>query len=266
MLNKKIIALLILTAFLASYASADLKFRDPKDVQFYTGIQMNDNTIEGLPQKPPSSSAAISEAYVTDNFLNSEGDALNGDLDANGKRIKNLPTPVAEQDAATRKYVDEELETATGSQNLSQVLSEGNTAGQTINMNENNLTGIPNPTAGMDAVNRQYALEKFVSSKGDTINGSIDMLDHKIKNVAKPENPKDTVTLTYFNENDQDTNASTECGLNQVLTGNGCKTKFTSSDDQYIGNTGTHTAGANIDMNGNNITSSNGEMCIGKFC
>mgnify|MGYP006267559907 CR=1 FL=1 len=72
---------------------------------------------------------------------------------------------------------------------------------------------------------------------------AVDMSSNQINNLADPTEPQDAATMSWVNENDDvepDTNASTECSADEVLSGSGCITQYTSSDDSdsSLGNEG----------------------------
>jgi hypothetical protein len=307
--NQKTAAIIITATILATTAAADLEFRDPEDVKFYTGIQMkNSHTIQGLPNNPPTSSSAISKQHVQTNYLGLNGDVMKGNLDMNGNKIQNLPTPSKPGEPATKDYVDTELKDAAGSQNLSQVLEQGQKANQTLNMNQHQVTGVADPTKSFDAVNRQYLLEKTISSQGDTINGTLDMLNHDIINTRKigigtpkPDAPVDirsTVNASsedYWNKaairinNELESNTQGTAIAIEDEAGGGAHAqggiimegsdpasggnhlwitnRLDHKNQLYIDNTENVNIGrGNLDMNGNNITTSGGETCAGRFC
>ncbi|QGA80384.1 hypothetical protein [Candidatus Nanohalobium constans] len=185
MLNNKILVLTLITGLLAVPAAADLEFRDPDPVQFYTDIQLNDGTtIEGLPN-PGSTSAPMTKGYADSTYLNKEGDTLNGRLNAKSNNITGLPTPQSNSDAAPKNYVDNQLNGISGSQNLSQILNEGNKANTTINMGTNKITNLKNPENSRDAANLNWTQNNFVRANGDSINGSIDLLG--TNNIIAPD-------------------------------------------------------------------------------
>lgn len=81
-------------------------------------INMNGNTITGLPSAPTLTSAAASKAYVdnqttatlqnvNNTFLRKDGaNAMTGNLNADSLRITNLPTPQDDSDAINTTYAD----------------------------------------------------------------------------------------------------------------------------------------------------------------
>lgn len=81
---------------------------------------------------------------------------LNADLNANTNKIINVANPTLAQDAATKKYVDDldalDLDKSSTNeiQNLSQVLTENNSAGNL------NITNLADPVNPQDAVNLQF--------------------------------------------------------------------------------------------------------------
>jgi hypothetical protein len=71
---------------------------------------------------------------------------LNGDLNANGKKITGLPEPVADSEAATKIYVD----LASTPPSLEAVLSIGRDTGGA------EIVGMPDPTQSDSAASKNY--------------------------------------------------------------------------------------------------------------
>jgi len=111
---------------------------------------------------------------------------------ANNLKITSLLDPTDSQDAATKAYVDAQVQGAT--QNLSQVLSEGNDA------NGVNITGLPLPIEPGHAVNKQYVDDEVdgatqnldqVLNQGNNAGGSI------ITGLPAPVDPSDAANKEY---------------------------------------------------------------------
>lgn len=81
-------------------------------------INMNGNSVTGLPSTPSSTSYAASKAYVdnqttstlqsvNNTFLRKDGgNPMTGNLNADSFRILNLPVPQADSDAISTSYAD----------------------------------------------------------------------------------------------------------------------------------------------------------------
>ena len=95
-------------------------------------------------------SGDISFVQLLDNDVNNElqtlSEVLIMDNSAENKKIINLAPPTSDQDAATKKYVDDHESI----QNLTQVLGTGNSAGGT------KITNLGAPTDATDATNKEY--------------------------------------------------------------------------------------------------------------
>lgn len=84
----------------------------------------------------------------------------------------------------------------------------------------------------------------------------LDMGSNRISNLANPTEAQDAATMSWVNDNDAfeaDTNASTECSSDQVLTGSGCASHYTSSDDGDSSDTN-EIQDPSVTANGNEIT------------
>ncbi|MFT4893049.1 MAG: hypothetical protein ACI8Z7_000844 [Candidatus Nanohaloarchaea archaeon] len=69
----------------------------------------------------------------------------------------------------------------TGSQNLSQVLAEGNVANQSIDMDNNQIENIANPTASNDAMTKGYADSNYLNRDGSGfMQGDLDLNGYNI--------------------------------------------------------------------------------------
>lgn len=70
--------------------------------------------------------------------------------DAGENKITNLATPIADADAATKKYVDDNDDTGTDDQTLTEILTESSDAGT------NKITNLGTPTEDADAATKKY--------------------------------------------------------------------------------------------------------------
>ena len=82
-----------------------------------------------------------------------------GDLNMNGRKIKNVKPPTNDTDAATKKYVDDN----TSSPDLSDYLEKDGSVAMTGNLNvgNNKIINLSNPTQNNEAVNKDY-VDKLV--------------------------------------------------------------------------------------------------------
>lgn len=209
-----------------------------------TSIDMNGGNITGVGD-PSGSNDVLNLGHANTLYFQRSGDVMKGNIDMDGYQILNLPNPSSSSEPATKGYVDSEVQNIGSGSNLSEVLEKGAKANQTIDMENNALTGLPVPVNSNDAVRFGYANSNFLDRSGDSMTGDLDLAGNGLKNVG-----------------------NLSCGSDQVLTGDGsCENRFSSSDDRYIGNSGTHEVGGNINMNDKNIvTSSGNRICAGNQC
>lgn len=93
-------------------------------------------------------------------FLSTNGGTMAGDINMDGRKITGLVDPVADGDAARKRYVDTEISTAAGNaetnaKNASLPRAGGAMTGN-ISMGGNTVQGLKSPTAGADAATKDY--------------------------------------------------------------------------------------------------------------
>lgn len=115
-------------------------------------------------------------------------------VDMCNNKIVNLDDPTAAQDAANKKYVDDEIAG----------VSVGTLTGN-LDMSNNKIVNLANPTDTQDAATKNYvdvrdALKLDLS--GGTLTGNLDMCNNKIVNLADPTAAQDAATRNYVNNED----------------------------------------------------------------
>ena len=102
---------------------------------------------------------------------------LNGEISANNNVISNVTDPVANQDAATKHYVDTQISSAggefiaqnngtgTGTTTLENLTVSGNTSLGSVNVTTS-IT-VPTPSSGTNAANKTYVDTQISSSMGN---------------------------------------------------------------------------------------------------
>jgi hypothetical protein len=169
---------------------------------------------------------------VTGNITSSGSSSFNnvtidGTLNMNAgttATITNLTAPSSDLDAATKKYVDDEIaglvDSAPGTldtlnelaaalgddPNFSTTITNsiatklplaGGTMTGAIAMGTSKITGLGDPTAAQDAMTKAYADATYLALSGGTMTGAIDMGSQKITTTYTPTNAADLTTKTY---------------------------------------------------------------------
>ena len=138
--------------------------------------------------------------------------------------IQNLTAPTNDLDAATKKYVDDEVaglvDSAPGTldtlNELAAALGDdddfantvttsiatklplaGGTMTGAIAMGTSKITGLGDPTAAQDAASKNYTDTTFLGLSGGTMTGAIDMGSQKITTTYTPTDNADLTTKTY---------------------------------------------------------------------
>lgn len=93
-------------------------------------------------------------------FLSTNGGTMAGDIDMDGRKITGLVDPVADGDAARKRYVDTEISTAAGNAETNAKKASLPKAGGTmtgdISMGGNAVKGLKAPSSGTDAATKDY--------------------------------------------------------------------------------------------------------------
>ena len=103
----------------------------PIDISFGTGNDQSNYTTK---------------TFADQNYINVEGDKMQGTLNLANNKLTNVAKPVGDKDAATKSYVDD----------ASFLPLTGGTLEGVLNMNSNKISGVSNPTTGSDVVNKTY--------------------------------------------------------------------------------------------------------------
>ena len=120
-------------------------------------------------------------------------------LDLNSNHIINVLDPTNPQDVATKNYVD--------THNLG-----GGTMNGSINMNNNEIIGLPTSIANLTSDSSSISKKVFIdvmsdalalklNKSGGTMSGNLIMGGYFINNIHDPMLPNDAVTLGYLGNN-----------------------------------------------------------------
>lgn len=112
-------------------------------------------------------------------FLSTNGGTMAGDIDMDGRKITGLVDPVADGDAARKRYVDTEISTAAGNAETNAKKASLPKAGGTmtgdISMGGNAVKGLKAPSSGTDAATKDYVDGKraaYTATLGTSWTGS----------------------------------------------------------------------------------------------
>ena len=136
-------------------------------------------------------------------FIYVEGKCLAvGDISMGGRRLNNVGTPMENDQASNKSYVDTIVETATAGDKALRKIQYGifASAGE-IDMNGNSITGPPNPIDRDPAVNKNYvdnggAITKLPNGAFTAVS-DIDFDGFSLKNIPDPIDGKDAVNKAY---------------------------------------------------------------------
>ena len=113
------------------------------------------------------------------NFLSTNGGTMAGDINMDGRKITGLVDPVADGDAARKRYVDTEISTAAGNAETNAKKASLPRAGGAmtgnIDLGGNALTNVKSPAADADAATKGYVDGKrktFTATVGTGWTGS----------------------------------------------------------------------------------------------
>ena len=184
------------------------------------------------------------------------------DINMKNKKITYVANPTNAQDAATKNYVDTHLASGLG------------TVTSPINMNGNEITGLPTSITSLSGDSSSISKKVFldvmsdalvlrVSKSGDTMSGNLDMVGNSILHVVDPTNAQDVATKNYA-----DTNLALKLNKtggamtgNLIMGGyfiNNIHDPMLNNDAVTLGylnnNFAKLTAGGNMNMNAYNIT------------
>ena len=246
--------LIILTIILfTGLTTADVTFDDSNNIQFQTGLDLNDNSIVNY----YDSSACGSNEYVEDiqddgtlvcdsvsttgsqnlSEVLDQGATANQNIAMNGYTLTGLANPSNNGEPVTLDYLENQYQ-ASGSQNLSEVLEEGNVANQSIDLDGNNiLYGDYGDTVDLELSRNNYIRNRdpnnldlnsyfttrilaggterlSINRNGVTLaNGNFSANGNSLTDIADPNNAQDAATKAYVDDNA----GGSASGLSEVL-------------------------------------------------
>lgn len=228
-MQKYKLTLVLAPLLILPLVSGEINFRSDQQIDFYNGVDMNNNPLQNL-GAPQSNVDAVRMQELSDSLNRTDG-TLAGDLNFNGYNAE-----------LRGGYISND-----GDDEGIRVLDSGEVMienGQ-LDLSGNSLTGLPVSDDSTDAV-RQDQLSNYVSLNGDTLSGNLSLDNtYYITNLEEPENPSDAATKNYVesyadsNDNtgtdDQDLSIITDSpggGDTTVGITNGSSVTFTDSNTQ----------------------------------
>ena len=158
---------------------------------------------------PADAQDVATEQYVdglNKAFIYGEGKYLAvGDLSMGGRRLNNVGTPIENDQASNKFYVDTIVEAATACDKALRKIQHGifASAGE-IDMNGNSITGLPNPTDRDAAVNKNYVDNGGAIVKNPdgsfTAVSDIDFIGYRFKKNSNPKDDRDAANKGYVDK------------------------------------------------------------------
>ena len=144
---------------------------------------------------PSDEDEPVTKKYAESNFFYRDGSQpMTGDIDMNNKKIKNLPIPTVNGDAATKKYVDDSKVDG------SVFLKIDGTRSMTgnLNMNNNQIYNIPNPNGPKQPTPLAYTDLAYLHVDGSNkMTNHLNMNNKKITHLQAPTSNSDAATKLY---------------------------------------------------------------------
>ena len=139
-----------------------------------------------------------------------------GHYDIINKKLRNVGAPIANTDAATKKYVDDNSSGSPKTSNL--------TVDSDIDMKDTyRIKNLSTPLDSKDPATKYYVDNTFLDTDGSyPMKGNLNMDDNKILNLPNPSDPKEPTTLAF-------------------------------TEIKYLHVTGTNSMNGNLNMNNNKI-------------
>ena len=136
-----------------------------------------------------------------------------GNYSLKNKKLTNVKTPTATHDAATKKYIDDEIGKSNSghTSNLSDYLKKDGSTLLTgdLNVGRNKIVNIAEPSHDHEVANKKYVddelnavdLSVYLKRDGSTpMTSSLNVGNHKITNVAPPSSSSDATTKKYVDD------------------------------------------------------------------
>ena len=150
-------------------------------------IDLDGNDITGIADNPLTDTSVVSKKYVKDNYVNnSGGTGMTGNLDMNRNIIFNLANDSSLGSAVNREFVHATF-----------LQKAGGTMSGNINMNGNDINGLPNvPPTNSSAASKTYLFTNYLSKTSLT---DLDMNNNHILGIRNINLPNSAVTRKYIN-------------------------------------------------------------------
>ena len=160
-----------------------------------SNIDMKDSfSILNL-KDPSDASEPVTKNYAESNFFYRDGSKpMTGDIDMNNKKIENLPLPTVNNEAATKKYVDDSKVDGSVFVKLDGTRPmTGN-----LNMSNNRIFNIPNPNGPKQPTPLAYTDLAYLHVNGSNkMTNYLNMNSNKIIHLQTPTNNSDAATKLY---------------------------------------------------------------------
>ncbi|WP_153549899.1 hypothetical protein [Candidatus Nanohalobium constans] len=272
-MNRKILYILISLVLLTTLSQAQLEFRTESPIDSYSNFDMNNNAITNLsnPQNPQD---AVNQRFAYRNFIDQDGDTLLGDLYLNGNDIYG----VGRMELENGTNITGNLE-INGTTTLEDDI---NLQGNNINLqngylsNDGDNEGIKIDDSGnINVPSGNIVLNKTTSQYISLRNGKPEIrftdtnsfTDSNDYGILRGQN--NDLRLKWYDSNS---------GISNILVAHSSGDVEIPSGDLDMNNNNIHNLNSldgggdtiktddGIDLNGNKVTSSNGEVCMGQYC
>ena len=142
----------------------------------------------------------VSLTYINNNYVRKAGKVSMG-----GKRLDNVGTPLENNQATNKAYVDKLVEAATTGDKAFKKQQDGTfKSNGKIDMNKKSIIGLPNPIDNFAAANKNYVdnggvITKLPNGKFTAVS-DIDFKGYSLKNIPDPTDKKDAVNKAYVDD------------------------------------------------------------------